>query len=52
MDASNPSATTAEGFLGGTPDFRTNLYNSRGTLLTLRESIALNRKLGVKHTPS
>ena len=51
MDASNPSATTAEGFLGGTPDFRTNLYNSRGTLLTLRESIALNRKLGVKHTP-
>ena len=51
MDASNPSATTAAGFLGGTPDFRTNLYNSRGTLLTLRESIALNRKLGVKHTP-
>ena len=51
MDASNPSATTAAGFLGGTPDFRTSLYNSRGTLLTLRESIALNRKLGVKHTP-
>ena len=51
MDASNPAATTAEGFLGGTPDFRTNLYTSRGTLLTLRESIALNRKLGVKHTP-
>jgi glycerophosphoryl diester phosphodiesterase len=51
MDAFNAAATTAEGFLGGTPDFRTNLYNSRGTLLTLRESIALNRKLGVKHTP-
>jgi glycerophosphoryl diester phosphodiesterase len=51
MDASNPAAPTAEGFLGGTPDFRTNLYTSRGTLLTLRESIALNRRLGVKHTP-
>jgi glycerophosphoryl diester phosphodiesterase len=51
MDASNASATTAAAFLGGTPSFRTDLYNSRGTLLTLRESIALNRKLGVKHTP-
>jgi glycerophosphoryl diester phosphodiesterase len=51
MDASNPAATTAQGFLGGTASFRTDLYNSRGTLLTLRESIALNRKLGVKHTP-
>lgn len=51
MDASNPAATTAAGFLGGTADFRTNLYNSRGTLLTLREHIALNKRLGVKHTP-
>ena len=51
MDASNPAATTAAGFLGGTAAFRTDLYNSRGTLLTLRESIALNKRLGVKHTP-
>jgi glycerophosphoryl diester phosphodiesterase len=51
MDAFNASATTAAGFLGGTASFRTDVYNSRGTLLTLRESIALNRKLGVKHTP-
>lgn len=51
MDASNPAATTAEGFLGGTADFRTNLYNSRGTLLTLREHIAMNKRLGVNHTP-
>jgi glycerophosphoryl diester phosphodiesterase len=51
MDAANPSATTAKGYLGGTASFRTDLYNSRGTLLTLRESIALNKKLGVKHTP-
>jgi glycerophosphoryl diester phosphodiesterase len=51
MDASNPAATTAQGFLGGTASFRTDLYNSRGTLLTLRESITLNKRLGVKHTP-
>lgn len=51
MDASNPAAPTAEGFLGGTADFRTNLYNSRGTLLTLREHIALAKRLGVRHTP-
>lgn len=51
MDASNPNATTANGYLGGTASFRTDLYTSRGTLLTLRESIALNKKLGVKHTP-
>ncbi|WP_129775285.1 glycerophosphodiester phosphodiesterase family protein [Peristeroidobacter soli] len=51
MDASNPSATTSKGYLGGTASFRTDLYNSRGTLLTLKESIALNKKLGVKHTP-
>ncbi|WP_116809286.1 glycerophosphodiester phosphodiesterase family protein [Steroidobacter cummioxidans] len=51
MDASNPSATTAKDYLGGTASFRTDLYTSRGTLLTLRESIALNKKLGVKHTP-
>lgn len=51
MDASNPAATTAAGFLGGTAAFRTDLYTSRGTLLTLRESIALNQRLGVKHTP-
>jgi len=51
MDASNPEATTAEGFLGGTAAWRTDLYNARGTLLTLEESIELNKKLGVKHTP-
>ncbi|HKE95734.1 MAG TPA: glycerophosphodiester phosphodiesterase family protein, partial [Povalibacter sp.] len=51
MDASTPSATTAEGFLRGTASWRTDLYTGRGTLMTLRESIALNRMLGVKHTP-
>jgi glycerophosphoryl diester phosphodiesterase len=51
MDASNPSATTAEEYLGGTPSWRTDLYTGRGTLMTLRESIALNERNGVKHTP-
>jgi glycerophosphoryl diester phosphodiesterase len=51
MDASAPAATTAPGYLGGTAAWRTDLYNSRGTLLTLRESIELNKRLGVKHTP-
>jgi glycerophosphoryl diester phosphodiesterase len=51
MDASNPNATTTEGFLGGTASWRTDLYTGRGTLLTLRESIELNKQLGVKHTP-
>ncbi len=51
MDASNPAATTAAAYLGGTATWRTDLYTSRGTLLTLKESIALNRRLGVKHTP-
>jgi glycerophosphoryl diester phosphodiesterase len=51
MDASNPAATTAEGYLGGTASWRTDLYTGRGTLMTLRESIALNERNGVKHTP-
>jgi glycerophosphoryl diester phosphodiesterase len=51
MDAANPAATTAQGYLGGTAPWRTDLYTGRGTLLTLGESIELNRKLGVKHTP-
>jgi glycerophosphoryl diester phosphodiesterase len=51
MDASNPAATTAEGYLGGTPSWRTDVYTGRGTLMTLRESIRLNRDNGVKHTP-
>ncbi len=51
MDASNPAATTAEGFLGGTANWRSDLYTGRGTLMTLKESIRLNEKIGVKHTP-
>jgi glycerophosphoryl diester phosphodiesterase len=51
MDASVPSATTPEEFLGGTADWRTDLYTGRGTLMTFKESIELNKKNGVKHTP-
>lgn len=51
MDASNPSATTPQGYLGGTAAWRTDLYVGRVQVVTLRESIALNRQMGVKHTP-
>jgi glycerophosphoryl diester phosphodiesterase len=51
MDASNPAATTAQGYLGGTASWRTDLYTGRAKVVTLRESIAINRKGGVKHTP-
>jgi glycerophosphoryl diester phosphodiesterase len=53
MDASNPRATTVAEYLGGTANWRTDLYSgpTSGTLLTLKESIALFQRLGVKMTP-
>jgi glycerophosphoryl diester phosphodiesterase len=51
MDASNRNATTPEEFLGGTADWRTDLYTGRAHVVTFAESIALNEALGVKHTP-
>ncbi|MDO9236463.1 MAG: glycerophosphodiester phosphodiesterase family protein [Aquabacterium sp.] len=53
MDASNPSATTSAGFLGGTPDWRTDLYTGRpaGNVVTLKEHIALMKQWGVSQTP-
>jgi glycerophosphoryl diester phosphodiesterase len=51
MDASNPRATTAKEYLGGTPDFRTDLYATCGTLLTHGESIDLIDSMGRKFTP-
>jgi len=51
MDASNPNATTAQEFLGGTPNFRTDLYATCGTLLTHAESIELFQDLDTKMTP-
>ncbi|GGY58846.1 glycerophosphodiester phosphodiesterase family protein [Marinobacter zhanjiangensis] len=51
MDASNPMATTPEEYVGGTADWRTDLYASRGTLLSHRESIELFQALDVRMTP-
>ncbi|MEL7450352.1 MAG: glycerophosphodiester phosphodiesterase family protein [Pseudomonadota bacterium] len=51
MDAADPNATTVEEYLGGTADFRTDLYATGGTLLTHAESIELFKALGVKMTP-
>lgn len=51
MDARDADAATVEEFLGGTAEFRTDLYAARGTLLSHAESIALFLELGVKFTP-
>jgi glycerophosphoryl diester phosphodiesterase len=53
MDAFNPAARTPEQFVGGTANFRTDLYSgpTSGTLLTHAESIALFQRLGAKMTP-
>ncbi len=53
MDAFNPMAKTAQEFMGGTANWRTDLYSgpTSGTLMTHQESIALFQKLGVKMSP-
>lgn len=51
MDSANKAATTPADYIGGIAPFRTNLYGASGTLMTLRDSIALFEALGVKHTP-
>jgi glycerophosphoryl diester phosphodiesterase len=51
MDAANKAATTAEAYLGGTADWRTDLYVNNATLLTHAESIALFDSLGADFTP-
>ncbi|MCY3732115.1 MAG: glycerophosphodiester phosphodiesterase family protein, partial [Rhodospirillaceae bacterium] len=51
MDAADPGATTVQAYLGGTAEWRTELYATRGTLMTHAESIALFRSLGAKFTP-
>src|SRR6266705_372324 len=51
MDASNPNARTAQEFLGGTPNWRTDLYSTGATLLTHKESIDLLKELGSQYTP-
>ena len=51
MDASNPNARTPSEYLGGTANWRTDLYATGATLLTHKESIELIQGLGAKFTP-
>ncbi|MFQ1699903.1 glycerophosphodiester phosphodiesterase family protein [Loktanella agnita] len=51
MDAANGAATTAEEYLGGTANWRTDLYSGNATLMTHAESIALFDSLGADFTP-
>ncbi|MFV1982045.1 MAG: glycerophosphodiester phosphodiesterase family protein [Thiohalomonadales bacterium] len=51
MDASNPDATTVAEFINATPNWRTDLYASIGTVMSHKESIELFKKLEVKFTP-
>lgn len=51
MDGVNPRASTVEEFLAGSPTWRTDLYASRGTLLSHAEAIELFESLGVGHIP-
>ena len=51
MDAADTSATTVEQYLQGTPNWRTDVYSTQGTLLSHKESIQLFKRLGVKFTP-
>jgi len=51
MDAFDENATTPQEYLGGTADWRTDLYATEGTLLSHRESIELIKELGLKFTP-
>ncbi|MFK7892981.1 MAG: glycerophosphodiester phosphodiesterase family protein [Granulosicoccus sp.] len=51
MDASDSTATTVNGYLGGTADTRTDLYSTGAMLLSHRESVNLIARLGGKFTP-
>ncbi len=51
MDAFNPNARTVAEYLGGTANWRTDLYSTGATVLTHKESIELLRSLGSKYTP-
>lgn len=51
MDAANSDATAVEDYLGGTANWRTDLYATCGTVMSHKESIALFEELGVKMTP-
>ncbi|GKT41347.1 extracellular protein [Colletotrichum spaethianum] len=51
MDGFNASATNPQDFLLGTPRYRTDLYSTCGTVMTLKEHIAMTDDLGLQFTP-
>ncbi|WP_298260708.1 glycerophosphodiester phosphodiesterase family protein [uncultured Litoreibacter sp.] len=51
MDAADSSATTLEGYMNATADWRTDLYAHQGSLMTHAQSIALIKSAGGKFTP-
>ncbi|WP_375173342.1 glycerophosphodiester phosphodiesterase family protein [Pseudooceanicola sp.] len=51
MDAANGAATSAEAYVNGTANWRTDLYANGATLMTHAESIALFDALGADFTP-
>jgi glycerophosphoryl diester phosphodiesterase len=52
MDGFNKNAKDIQGYMAGTPSWRTELYSEAGgTLLTHKESIALFKQFGGKFTP-
>lgn len=51
MDAANTAGTTVAEYMDGTAGWRTDLYATKGTVMTHAESIALFKELGAKFTP-
>lgn len=51
MDGANPQATTVAEYMQGTPNWRTDLYATSGTLMTHKQSIELFKALDVKMAP-
>jgi glycerophosphoryl diester phosphodiesterase len=51
MEGFDPEATTPEQFIDTPPSWRTDLYSTCGTVLSLQDHIALTVSLGLKHTP-
>lgn len=51
MDAANRNANSVDEYVDGTANWRTDLYSTKGTLMTHAESIELIKSLGSKFTP-
>ena len=51
MDGANSKAVSVAEYIKGTADYRTDLYNQCGTVMSHRESISLFKSLGVKMIP-